>query len=260
MSLNARKLSPDGNPAARILLSIEDITTRKQIEDELLRSNEDAQRFAFVAAHDLRAPLNTALMLLQVLSRKTAALLEEDQREALEQATANLQRLQSMMGDILSYSQVGGSENKQPVPLREPLQIALANLQRDIQETKTQVVFSHLPSVQADPSQLTLVFQNLISNAIKFRSADSPVLKIGATRKPRETVISVADNGQGFDPQFALQVFLPFKRLHGPETPGSGIGLATCKRIIERMGGRIWVEAAPGKGAIFYFALPNDGA
>ena len=144
------KLSPDGNPAARILLAIEDITSRKQIEDELLRSYEDAQRFAFVAAHDLRAPLNTAMMLLQLLSQKTGAKLEEDERQALSMAKDNLQRLKCLMGDILSYSQVGGSENKLSVPLQEPLQMALANLQKDIEETKTEVSFGPLPTVKAD--------------------------------------------------------------------------------------------------------------
>lgn len=258
MSLNARKLSPDGNPAARILLAIEDITSRKQIEEELLRSNEDSQRFAYVAAHDLRAPLNTAMMLLQLLSQKTDGKLGENERQALSMATDNLQRLKSLMGDILSYSQVGGSENKVTVSLKEPLESALANLQEDLLETKTEVSFGLLPTVQADPSQLTLVFQNLISNALKFRSEESPHLRIAVTREHRETVVSVADNGQGFDPANALQIFLPFKRLHGPETPGSGIGLATCKRIIERMGGRIWAESEPGKGATFYFALPDD--
>ncbi len=257
MSLNARKVWPDGNPAARILLSIEDITSRKQIEDELLRSYEDVQRFAFVAAHDLRAPLNTAMMLLQVLSQKTGAKLEEDERQALSMAKDNLQRLKCLMGDILSYSQVGGTENKLSVPLQEPLRMALANLQKDIEETKTEVSFGPLPTVKADASQLTLVFQNLIGNAVKFRSDEPPRLQIGATREQREYVVSVADNGPGFDPQYARQIFLPFERLHGPETPGSGIGLATCQRIIERMGGRIWAEATPGKGATFYFALPD---
>jgi signal transduction histidine kinase len=258
MSLNARKLSPDGNPAARILVAIEDITSRKQIEDELLRSYEDVQRFAFVAAHDLRAPLNTAMMLLQLLSQKTDAKLEEDERQALALAKNNLQRLKCLMGDILSYSQVGGSENKVSVALQGPLRMALANLQKDIEETKTEVSFGLLPTVRADPSQLTLVFQNLIGNAIKFRSEEAPRVEIGVKREGREYVVSVADNGPGFDPQYAQQIFQPFKRLHGPDTPGSGIGLATCQRIIERMGGRIWAEAAPGKGATFYFALPDD--
>jgi light-regulated signal transduction histidine kinase (bacteriophytochrome) len=240
-------------------VAIEDITSRKQIEDELLRSYEDVQRFAFVAAHDLRAPLNTAMMLLQLLSQKTGAKLQEDERQALALAKSNLQRLKCLMGDILSYSQVGGSENKVSVALQGPLRMALANLQKDIEETKTEVSFGLLPTVRADPSQLTLVFQNLIGNAIKFRSEEPPRIEIGVTREGREYVVSVADNGPGFDPQYAQQIFLPFKRLHGPDTPGSGIGLATCQRIIERMGGRIWAQATAGKGATFYFALP-DGA
>ena len=142
------------------------------------------------------------------------------------------------------------------VPLREPVEIALINLQNDIEQTGAQVNVGPLPTVKVDRSQLTLVFQNLIGNAVKFRTDEPPRLQIGATRENREYVVSIADNGQGFDPRFAEQIFLPFKRLHGSETPGSGIGLATCKRIIERMRGRIWAEAAPGKGATFYFTLP----
>jgi signal transduction histidine kinase len=257
MSLSARKLSRQGNPAALILLAIEDITARKQIEEELLRSNEDAQRFACVAAHDLRAPLNSAMMLLQVLNRKIGTKLEEDDRRVLSLATDNLWRLQALMSDILAYSQVGGGGNTVAVPLQEPLQMALSNLQKDIEETGARVNFGTLPTVKADRSLLTLVFQNLISNAIKFRSDQPPHLQIGAVLENREYVVSIADNGQGFDPHYADQIFLPFKRLHGPETPGSGIGLATCKRIVERLGGRIWAEAANGKGAIFFFALPD---
>ena len=113
-----------------------------------------------------------------------------------------------------------------------------------------------LPTVRTDRSQVTLVFQNLISNAIKFRSDAAPRVRIGAKKENREWVVTIADNGQGFDPEYAEQIFLPFKRLHGSDTPGSGIGLATCKRIVERLGGRIWVEAARGKGATFFFTLP----
>ena len=101
------------------------------------------------------------------------------------------------------------------------------------------------------------MFQNLISNAIKFRSDQPPYLQIGARKEKREWVVSIGDNGQGFDPQYAEKIFLPFQRLHGSDTPGSGIGLATCKRIVERLGGRIWAEAAQGKGATFYFTLPG---
>jgi signal transduction histidine kinase len=257
MSLNARKLSMEGNPTALILLAIEDITARKQIEEELLRSNEDAQRFAHVAAHDLRAPLNSAITLLEVLKRKTGAKLEEDEREVLSLATANLHRLKALMSDILAYAQVGGAGNKASVPLQEPLQMALANLQNDIEETGTVVSFGPLPAVNADRSQLALVFQNVIGNAIKFRSDKPPRVQVGAKKENGDCVVFIADNGQGFDPQYAQQIFLPFERLHGPDTPGSGIGLATCRRIVERLGCRIWAESAPGKGTTFYFTLPD---
>jgi signal transduction histidine kinase len=254
MSLNARKLSLDSNPSELILLTIEDITNRKQIEEELLRSNEDAQRFAYVAAHDLRAPLNSALMLLQVLDQRT---LKEDEHQLLSMAKANLDRLQALMSDILAYSLVGGAVPAVYVSLEEPLQMALTNLQKDIEETGAEVNFGPLPTVKSDRSLLTLVFQNLISNAIKFRSYERPRLQIAGARENREYVVSIADNGQGFDTQYAEQIFLPFKRLHGTDTPGSGIGLATCKRIVERLGGRIWAESAREKGATFYFALPD---
>lgn len=256
MSLSARRLRREGNPAALILLAIEDVTARKQIEEELLRSSEDAQRFAYVAAHDLGAPLNSAIMLLQLLRQKAEAKLEDDESQVLSLATANLQRLQALMSDMLAYAQVGGAGKRTAVPLQEPLEMALSNLQKDIQETGAQLNFQRLPTVRTDRSQMTLVFQNLISNAIKFRSSQPPCLQIGAKRKDLEWVVSITDNGQGFDPAHAEQIFLPFKRLHGSDTPGSGIGLATCKRIVERLGGRIWAEAAQGKGATFYFTLP----
>ena len=255
MSLNARRLWRGGSPAAQILLAIEDITTRKQVEEELLRSNEDGQRFAYVAAHDLRAPLGSAMMLLEILGARTEAKLEKEDRHALSLATANLQRMQALMNDILAYSRVGGTQNTTIMPLHEPLQIALTNLEKDIAETGAKVNVAPLPTVKADRSQLTLVFQNLIGSGIKFRSNDPPHLQIGAKSEIGEWVVSIADNGQGFDSEYAERIFLPFERLHGSETSGSGIGLATCKRIIERAGGRIWAESQPGVGSTFYFTL-----
>lgn len=255
MSLNARRLWCEGTPAALILLAIDDITSRKHIEEELLRSSEDAQRFAYVAAHDLRAPLNTSLILLQLLKE---AKLDDDDRRKLAMAKDGLRRLQSLMSDILTYALVEGVSNRGTLPLQEPLDIALANLDKEIKEAGAKIDIAPLPTLEADRSLLTLVFQNVISNALKFRTDEPPWLQIGVATENRVYIISVADNGQGFEPEFAEQIFLPFKRLHGPETPGSGIGLATCKRIIERLGGRIWAESAKGKGATFYFTLRAD--
>jgi signal transduction histidine kinase len=258
MMLNARKLVREG-PAELILLAIEDITARKHIEEELLRSHEDSQRFAYVAAHDLRSPLHSSMTLLELVERNAKAIMEEDDRHMLSLARGGLQRLEGLMSDILAYSQLGGAQNSTIVPLQESLQIALTNLQGEIDSTEAHVNYGLLPSLKADRSLMTLVFQNLIGNALKFRSAgESPHIEIESRRTQREWIVSVADNGQGFDPHYAEQIFLPFKRLHGLETPGSGIGLATCKRIMDRLGGRIWAEAAPGKGATFYFTLPDN--
>ncbi|MDP8980012.1 MAG: ATP-binding protein, partial [Acidobacteriota bacterium] len=260
LCLNARKLWREDNPTGLILLTMEDITNRKRNEEELLRSHEDLQRFAYAAAHDLRAPLNSSMRLLDLFDRRTGTRLEEGDRHLLSLAKANLERLQALMSDMLTWSQVGGTENTAIVSLKEALETALANLQEPIEQTAAQVNFDLLPEVGANRSQLTLVFQNLIGNALKFRSDEPPRLHIGATLENREWVVSIADNGQGFDSQFAEQIFQPFKRLHGPEIPGSGIGLASCKHAIERLGGRIWAESAPGQGAKFYFTLPQADA
>ena len=143
--------------------------------------------------------------------------------------------------------------------MQEPLQIALTNLKSEFDATGAQVNYGLLPSLRADRSLLTLVFQNLIANALKFRRAtEAPHIQVESLRSREEWIVSIADNGRGFDPQYAQQIFLPFKRLHGTETPGSGIGLATCKRIIDRLGGRIWAEATPGLGATFYFSVPDN--
>jgi len=162
------------------------------------------------------------------------------------------------VSDILAYSQLGGAQNTTVVPLQESLEIALTNLQGEIDATGALVNYGLLPPVKADRSLMTLVFQNLISNALKFRRAgEPPHVQIECRRTQGEWIVSCADNGQGFEPQYGEQIFLPFKRLHGAEMAGSGIGLATCKRIAERLGGRIWAEAMPGKGATFYFTLPD---
>jgi signal transduction histidine kinase len=258
MLLNARKLYGEDNPAGLILLAIEDITARKRVEDELLRSNEDSQRFAYVAAHDLRAPLNSSMTLLELLDHRTEQKLEASEHHLLSLARANLQRLQTLMGDILAYTQVGGAQHRTVLPLRQPLEMALHNLQREIEEAGAKVSYGALPSARVDGSMMTLVFQNLISNALKFRRDHPPHVQIDCQRTDGEWVVSVADNGPGFDPQYARQIFEPFKRLHGTDTEGSGIGLATCARLVERPGGRIWADSTPGKGATFYFTLPDN--
>jgi PAS domain S-box-containing protein len=257
MLLNGRKLlQEDGEPEG-VLLAIEDVTARKRIEDDLIRSNEDLQRFAYVAAHDLRSPLNSGLRLLQLLSRRTKPSLDEEDASTLDLAIKNLQRLGALMHDILSYSEASNApQHRVEVSLYESLTIALENLQHHIEECSATIEVSELPSVTADRTQIIMVFQNLIGNALKYRRDLSPHIYISAVHEDNYWRISVRDNGEGFSPEYSAGIFEPFKRLHGPNVAGSGIGLATCKRVVERLGGRIWADSVPGEGSVFHFTLP----
>jgi light-regulated signal transduction histidine kinase (bacteriophytochrome) len=260
MLLNARKLWRAGNHSELVLLAIEDVTERKRLEDELVRSNEDMQRFAYVAAHDLRSPLNSALKLCTLAARRLEGTVAAEEAHLLSMSVENLERLRRLMEDILSYSEVGGAPQQRTlVPLEEPLRIAMLNLEHHIRESAADVTFGPLPEVPADRTQMVMVFQNLVSNAIKYRRKNEvPKIRIEAVREEAFWKISVSDNGEGFEPAYAASVFVPFKRLHGKDVPGSGIGLATCKRVIERLGGRIWPESARGTGSTFYFTLPAE--
>lgn len=258
MLLNARKLWREGNQTERVLLAIEDITERKRMEDEMLRSNEDLQRFAYVAAHDLRSPLHAALNLSKLLSRRLEGKLNEDEASMQSMAIQNMERLGALMQDILAYSELAGAlRTKTLVPVQDALQIALANLQHHIESNGAEISIGNLPEVMGDRTQLAMVFQNLIGNALKYRRHETLRIRIEAAHENGEWRLSVSDNGQGFEPEYAVQIFEPFKRLHGADVPGSGIGLATCKRIVERQGGRIWAESVPGEGSTFYFTLPQ---
>ena len=260
MLLNGRKLWREGPQTEGVLLAIEDVTERKRVEEELVRSNEDLQRFAYVAAHDLHSPLNSGLILLQLLARRVQSKLDAEDASTLDLAIAAFQRLGALMQDLLSYSEMGNApQQRVKISLTEPLQIALANLQHHIKEGGAMVSIGELPKVSADRTQMVMVFQNLIGNALKYRREEPPHIQIAASRlEGSHWRLSVRDNGQGFNPEHASAIFEPFKRLHGSTVPGSGIGLATCKRVIERLGGRIWADSTPGQGSTFYFTLPSD--
>jgi light-regulated signal transduction histidine kinase (bacteriophytochrome) len=258
MLLNGRKLLQEDDEPEGVLLAIEDVTARKRIEDELIRSNEDLQRFAYVAAHDLRSPLNSGLRLLQLLAKRTKNTLIEEDAGTLDLAIKSLQRLGELMHDILSYSEVANAPQRRVVvPLQEPLGIALANLEHHIEECGATIDVGDLPSVTADRTQIVMVFQNLIGNALKYRREVSPHIQVAAQQQADHCRISVTDNGEGFSQEYATEIFAPFKRLHGTNVAGSGIGLATCKRVIERLGGHIWADSTPGQGSVFHFTLPN---
>jgi PAS domain S-box-containing protein len=259
MLINARRLWTEENDSLLVLMAIEDVTERKRIHDELVRSNEDLQRFAYVAAHDLRTPLNSALNLSQLLARRTEEKLDKQDREMLQTSIASLERLNALMNDILTFSEMGNVPQQwRLISLDDPLQLALANLKHHIDQAGASITIGSLPEVRSDRTQMVMVFQNLIGNAIKYRraEAEAPHIRIEAVQEGSNWRISVADNGQGSEAEYASAIFEPFKRLHGKNIKGSGIGLAICKRIVERSGGRIWAESVPGQASTFFFTVP----
>lgn len=257
MLVNARKVWVREADSELGLMAIEDVTERKRLHDELVSSNEELQRFVYTAAHDLRSPLHSAMNLTQLLVRRAEKKLDVQEREMLRTSISSLQRLSTLMEDILTFSEMGSApQQRKLISLDYPLQLALANLRHHIEQNGARITVGALPEVLIDRTQMVMVFQNLIGNAIKYRRAEIPHIRIEAVRQESAWIISVADNGQGFEPEYASAIFQPFKRLHGKDIKGSGIGLATCTRIVERSGGRIWAESVPERGSTFFFTLP----
>lgn len=240
------------------------ITNLKRSEKELLRhstelkrSNEELQHFAYVASHDLQEPLRMISSYLQLIERRYRNKLDADAEEFITYAVDGANRLQTMINGLLEYSRVDSrGKSFELVDCETMLNRAFLNLEIAIKENNAIITHDTLPTVMADSSQLLQVFQNLISNAIKFRSSEPPRIHISASRKENEWVFSVHDNGIGIEPEYTKQLFNIFKRLHGREYPGIGLGLSICKKIINRHDGKIWLESEPGKGSKFCFTVP----
>lgn len=238
------------------------IKTRQDLEKsvaELGRSNADLQQFAYVASHDLQEPLRMVSSYTQLLAKRYRGHLDADADEFIAYAVDGATRMQKLIQDLLAYSRVStGSQPFEPTPMGAVLSYAMDNLLSAIKESQAIITHDRLPTVRGDAKQLAQVFQNLLSNAIKFHGDQPPRIHISAQRKQDEWLFSVRDQGIGIDPQFAGRIFVIFQRLHTrTEYPGTGIGLAICKKIIERHGGRIWVESELGKGATFWFSIPD---
>jgi signal transduction histidine kinase len=227
---------------------------------KLARSNADLEQFAYVASHDLKEPLRAISGSVQILQERYKGKLDAEAEEVIRYTVDGAARMQTLIDDLLAYSRLTTREAPMaPTDLNDIVAEVLANLERSIHESKAQVTQDPLPVVATDRTQLMQVFQNLISNAIKYRSQRTPKIHIGADDKGNEWVFSVRDNGIGIAPQYAERIFRIFQRLHTrTEYSGTGIGLAVCKKIIERHGGRIWVESEPEEGSTFLFTLPKS--
>jgi len=230
--------------------------------EELSRSNKELEQFANVASHDLQEPLRMVINYVQLMARRYRGRFDADADEFMGYAVDGALRMKRMIDDLLTLSRVGaGGAPASSCESDRALREALSNLEAAIHDAGAAVTHDLMPSVMAHPAQLRVVFQNLIGNALKFRDERRPEVHVGAAARNGEWLFSVRDNGIGISPEHTERVFVIFQRLHGRDRyPGSGIGLAICKKIVTGHGGRIWVESQPGRGATFYFTLPATAA
>jgi PAS domain S-box-containing protein len=252
-----------------VTAAIRDISARKDTERrlantmaELKRSNDELEQFAYIASHDLQEPLRMVASYTQLLAKRYKGRLDRDADEFIAYAVDGANRMQEMIQDLLAYSRAGaGCAAQCETSSEHALQQALANLGAAIEESAAVVTHDPLPAVTMDLAQLTQIFQNLIGNAVKYRGAEIPFVHVSVTSNVgTEWVFAVRDNGIGIEARYFDKIFILFQRLHGRDFPGTGIGLSICKKILERLGGRIWIESQLAKGSTFYFALPARSA
>jgi len=243
--------------------TLEDLKQTKdeleQRSQDLARSNVELEQFASMVSHDLKEPLLAITIDLKLLKKRYEGKLNSEADRYIDEAIDEAKQMQTLISDMLSYSRVGTSGNLfVPTDCTTILNRSLANLRISLEQSGAVVTHDHLPEVMADPIQLVQLLQNLISNAMKFCGEAKPLIHISAERKEKEWVFSVSDNGIGIPAEHSERIFEIFQRLHNKkEYPGTGIGLSTCKKIVERHGGDIWVKSEPDKGSTFYFTIPD---
>jgi light-regulated signal transduction histidine kinase (bacteriophytochrome) len=249
--------SPRSAPGeADLRTEIERLTTQNA---DLERSNRELERFVLIASHDLQEPLRIVTTYAQLLARKYSETLEGEAAGLLDNIVHGAARMRILVSDLLAYGELRGRPQDEPglVDLNLVLENAMQNLEMSIEECAAKITSDPLPVLRARAKDLLPLFQNLLANAIKYRSERPPRIHISVRREQDYVEFAVADNGIGIDPEYHRRIFEPMRRLHGKNIPGTGMGLAICTRLIERYGGRIWVVSQPGEGATFRFTLPN---
>ncbi|HXG04183.1 MAG TPA: ATP-binding protein [Candidatus Binatia bacterium] len=268
MLVNARRVTPAPGEPALVLIALEDITDRVQAAEvgtrqmqELERSNAELEQFAYVASHDLQEPLRAIVGYLQLLEQRYRGRLDADADEFIDYAVEAGRRMQALVNDLLAYARLGTQRRPpSPVDADAALRSVLEGLRTMLAETGAVVTHDRLPLVLVDEAQLRTLLQNLIANAVKFRGERAPRVHVSAEPNGPVWTFAVRDNGIGIEPRHQQRIFTMFQRLHTrAEYPGTGIGLAMCKKIVEGHGGRIWVASEPGVGSTFYFTLPGAG-
>jgi len=258
VQVTAAPIFDEAGEVTQVVEVCQDVTDLKRMEEDLRRSNAELQEFAYVASHDLQEPLRMVSSYVQLLARRYRDALDDDARTFIDFAVDGARRMQVLINDLLQYSRVGTRGKPfEPTDCEALLEEVLANLEVAIRERDAVVTHDPLPTVMADRGQLARVFQNLIGNALKYNKG-RPQVHVSAEREGRFWRFAVCDNGIGIPPEAQEKIFAVFHRLHGrSEYDGTGMGLAIAKKIVERHGGRLWVESAPGAGSTFYFTIPE---
>ena len=240
--------------------AVSDITESKRTERALKSANTELQDFAFALTHDLREPLRMVVTFTRLLSSELAGTLSEEVNQYMAYSLEGALRMDALLTGLLNYWDITGrgGDGESLVDCNDVLSQTRVSLQISIQQSGAAVTSDPLPTVTGIEVMLTQLFQNLIGNSIKYRSKAIPAIHLSAGRTEEGWLFAVRDNGVGIDPEHAEHIFGMFKRLHGREIPGTGIGLALCRKLVERQGGRIWVESRAGQGAIFKFTIPVE--
>jgi light-regulated signal transduction histidine kinase (bacteriophytochrome) len=241
-----------------ILLAIDDVTLLRQSAEELRKNNEDLKQFVFAASHDLQEPIRMILTYSDLLAQRYGSKLEAEGGKFINYMIEGAQRLEALIAGLREFWQLSERVAEPPtlVDCNQVLKAVLLNLETMIADSRAIITADPLPSIMASETPLMQLFQNLIGNAIKYRSQAPPKIHISSVESFAEWIFSFADNGEGVDPEYSTEIFRVFKRLHPrAKHPGTGMGLSICQKIVERYGGKIWVEPNPGGGSIFKFAI-----